>query len=225
MDECYGSHSIYSQWLEPVSGSKGIPRRADTRQPGRISQYGWFARIAGQLLRSISTRDPFFQCAKMRRMQLLKKKSRIPALFLIGALAILSGCRTKQAETELTVTPNLVEPVITEQTTDNGTIHEIPTLENFVLGAIEFDAGEKRPKYMPGELVGYIVQPGDTLPALAARFNSSELEIRKANAFDRMTRPPSPAECRWRSIYYRSQWGSAFQILPDTLSFQTGQHR
>ena len=39
----------------------------------------------------------------------------------------------------------------------------------------------KRPKFMPGELVDYTAMDGDTLPGLAARFNTTEHEIRAAN--------------------------------------------
>ena len=51
----------------------------------------------------------------------------------------------------------------------------------------------ERPKYAPGELVDYIAQNGDTLPALAARFNTSVEEIREANPIiplDATTMPP-----------------------------------
>jgi len=37
-----------------------------------------------------------------------------------------------------------------------------------------------RPEYGPGELVDYIAQSGDTLPALAARFNTTVDEIMEA---------------------------------------------
>src|SRR5512140_1478967 len=37
-----------------------------------------------------------------------------------------------------------------------------------------------RPNYAPGELVDYTAQSGDTLPALARRFNTTEAEIRAA---------------------------------------------
>src|SRR5215216_3579334 len=38
-----------------------------------------------------------------------------------------------------------------------------------------------RPQYGPGELVDYIAHNGDTLPALAKRFNTTEEEIMRAN--------------------------------------------
>jgi murein DD-endopeptidase MepM/ murein hydrolase activator NlpD len=75
-----------------------------------------------------------------------------------------------------------------------------------------------RPTYDPGHLVAYIAQTGDTLPALAARFNTSINEIRTANPIipDSATTLPAgmPMEI---PIYYRSFWGTAFQIVPDSL--------
>jgi LasA protease len=75
-----------------------------------------------------------------------------------------------------------------------------------------------RPKYQPGELVDYVAQDGDTLPALAAHFNTTVDEIRQANPVipnDVTTLPPGfPMKI---PIYYQSLWGSSFQILPDSL--------
>src|SRR4030067_2932609 len=50
-----------------------------------------------------------------------------------------------------------------------------------------------RPAYAPGELVDYVVQTGDTLPALARHFNTRLEEIRAANPVipqDAPTLPP-----------------------------------
>src|SRR5688572_6403180 len=73
-----------------------------------------------------------------------------------------------------------------------------------------------RPKYAPGELVDYIAQSGDTLPALAARFNTTVEEIRKANPIipaDATTMPPGlPMRI---PIYYLPLWGTAYQSIPD----------
>jgi murein DD-endopeptidase MepM/ murein hydrolase activator NlpD len=75
-----------------------------------------------------------------------------------------------------------------------------------------------RPAYDPGELVDYTVQPGDTLPALISRFNTSEAEIREANPIlpaEVTTLPPGmPMQI---PIYYQPLWGSSYQILPDRL--------
>jgi LasA protease len=75
-----------------------------------------------------------------------------------------------------------------------------------------------RPEYDPGEMVDYVAQTGDTLPALAAHFNTTEQEIRDANPvipMDATTMPPGmPMKI---PVYYRSFWGIPFQILPDSL--------
>ncbi len=73
-----------------------------------------------------------------------------------------------------------------------------------------------RPNYAPGELVDYIAQDGDTVPALAARFNTSVPEIMAANPIiprDATTMPPGfPMKI---PIYYRALWGTPFRSLPD----------
>lgn len=75
-----------------------------------------------------------------------------------------------------------------------------------------------RPQYNPGELVDYIAQTGDTLPALARRFNTREAEIRAVNPqipLDATTMPPGmPMQI---PIYYLPFWGTPFKILPDNL--------
>jgi len=75
-----------------------------------------------------------------------------------------------------------------------------------------------RPAYGPGELVDYVAQTGDTLPALAARFNTTVKEIRDANPIipaDATTMPPGmPMSI---PIYYRALWGTPYQILPDSV--------
>ncbi|RME36475.1 MAG: LysM peptidoglycan-binding domain-containing protein, partial [Deltaproteobacteria bacterium] len=77
-----------------------------------------------------------------------------------------------------------------------------------------------RPQYQPGELVPYTAQTGDTLPALAAHFNTTIEEIRTANASlnipaDVTTLPPGmPMQI---PIYYLPDWGTPYQILPDSL--------
>ncbi len=73
-----------------------------------------------------------------------------------------------------------------------------------------------RPHYEPGELVEYIAQSGDTLPALAARFNTTVEEIMSANPViprDATTMPPGfPMQI---PIYYLPLWGTAYQSIPD----------
>lgn len=74
-----------------------------------------------------------------------------------------------------------------------------------------------RPAYDPGQLVDYIAQTGDTLPALATRFNTTEVEIRAANPIlpDLVSTLP-PGLPMQIPIYYRAFWGSQFQIIPDS---------
>jgi hypothetical protein len=61
-----------------------------------------------------------------------------------------------------------------------------------------------------------MAQDGDTVPALAARFNSTAPEIMAANPVipqDATTMPPGfPMKI---PIYYRALWGTTFQSLPD----------
>lgn len=74
-----------------------------------------------------------------------------------------------------------------------------------------------RPVYKPGELVDYTAQTGDTLPALAARFNTTVEEIMEANTIipqSATTMPPGmPMKI---PIYFVPFWGSAYQIIPDS---------
>lgn len=74
-----------------------------------------------------------------------------------------------------------------------------------------------RPVYAPGEPVEYIAQTGDTLPNLAARFNTTVQEILEANPFipnSATTMPPGmPMKI---PIYYLPLWGSPYRIIPDS---------
>jgi LasA protease len=74
-----------------------------------------------------------------------------------------------------------------------------------------------RPKYNPGELVAYTAQSGDTLPALAARFNTTVAQILEANPFiprEATTMPPGmPMQI---PVYYLPLWGTAYQSIPDS---------
>ncbi|TLN09989.1 LysM peptidoglycan-binding domain-containing protein, partial [bacterium] len=75
-----------------------------------------------------------------------------------------------------------------------------------------------RPGYEPGTLVDYIAQMGDTLPAVAAHFNTNEKEIRAANSVlpEHVTTLPTGLPLKI-PIYYEPFWGSSFQVLPDSL--------
>jgi murein DD-endopeptidase MepM/ murein hydrolase activator NlpD len=75
-----------------------------------------------------------------------------------------------------------------------------------------------RPRYAPGELVDYIAQTGDTLPALASRFNTTVEEIREANSFIPLSATTMPPGMPMKiPIYYLPLWGSPYQIIPDSL--------
>ena len=73
-----------------------------------------------------------------------------------------------------------------------------------------------RPEYAPGEFVDYTAQNGDTLSALASRFNTTIDEIMEANPIiplDATTMPPGmPMKI---PIYYLPLWGTAYQSIPD----------
>jgi LasA protease len=74
-----------------------------------------------------------------------------------------------------------------------------------------------RPVYAPGQLVDHAVQSGDTLPALAAHFNTSIAEIRAANPQISMdVTTLSPGLLLKMLIYYSASSGTPLQILPDS---------
>lgn len=73
-----------------------------------------------------------------------------------------------------------------------------------------------RPLYQPGELVDYTAQSGDTLPALAARFNTTVAEILEANPFIPRDATTMPAGMPMQiPIYYLPLWGTPYQAFPD----------
>ena len=119
-------------------------------------------------------------------------------------LVILAGCirasDPKSVEFVQTSTPESTETAVPKPTATADPVRA------------------KRPKYMPGELVDYTVLDGDTLPALAARFNTTEKEIRDANPVlpEHTTTLPQGLPLQI-PIYYRSGWGSSYKILPDAL--------
>ncbi len=76
----------------------------------------------------------------------------------------------------------------------------------------------ERPIYDPGELVDYTAQTGDTLPALAVRFNTTVEEIRQANPIIPDTATTMPPGMPMKiPVYYLPFWGPSYQILPDSL--------
>jgi len=111
---------------------------------------------------------------------------------------LLSSCSAQPGNTTQITTPNQTVP--NEAGGIQGISTDLPS----------------RPAYTPGELVDYIAQTGDTLPALALHFNTSVDEILAANTFiprDASTMPPGmPIQI---PIYYRALWGTTFQSIPD----------
>ncbi len=75
-----------------------------------------------------------------------------------------------------------------------------------------------RDAFLPAEEVPYIAQTGDTLPALARRFNTSVAEIRAANpVIPEVVTTLPPGFPMNIPVYYRSFWGSPFKIMPDSF--------
>jgi murein DD-endopeptidase MepM/ murein hydrolase activator NlpD len=74
----------------------------------------------------------------------------------------------------------------------------------------------ERPQYPPGELVDYIAQDGDTLPALAARFNTTVEEIMQANPIIPADATTMPVGLPMKiPIYYLALWGTTYKSIPD----------
>lgn len=93
-----------------------------------------------------------------------------------------------------------------------------PSGETLPTPAGDFTPIPTRSPFQPGELVEYTAQTGDTLPALSARFNTTEAEIRAANPIipnDATTMPAGfPMQI---PIYYQALWGTPYQSIPDSL--------
>jgi len=127
----------------------------------------------------------------------VKKVNRLVLKALLGALALalLSGC-----------TPSGNSPQnLTASQAAGSTAPQIT--------ATPFLA---RPEYKPGELVDYAAQTGDTLPALAAHFNTTVDEILAANPIIPANATTLPPDLPMKiPIYYLPLWGSQFHILPD----------
>jgi murein DD-endopeptidase MepM/ murein hydrolase activator NlpD len=86
---------------------------------------------------------------------------------------------------------------------------EIPSIEQTPLPT--------RGAHPPGELVAYQAFSGDTLEALAARFNTSVEEIRESNPqLPAMVTTLPPGYSLQIPAYYLPLTGTPFQILPDS---------
>ena len=123
----------------------------------------------------------------------------LAALILVSML--LTACRSDVASASLSMQPT-DEPVGEVSEISSEPVHTpFPT----------------RPDYSPGELVDYIAKSGDTLPALASRFNTSVGEIMEANPIipaGATTMPPGMPMLI--PIYFAPFWGTPFGILPDS---------
>jgi hypothetical protein len=132
-----------------------------------------------------------------RPLQNLRKGKLFQWMSCLAALSVMVGACAPGVSIPLNV-----DPTATEAATPYPEITPLPT----------------RPPYDPGQLVDYIAQSGDTLPALAAHFNTSVEEIRAANPIipqDVTTLPPGfPMRI---PIYYLALWGTPYQIIPDGL--------
>ena len=122
---------------------------------------------------------------------------------MISAVIFLAGCIIRVEEIPTAVPTETPEPTATAEVKPTARYAGDPVRQ-------------RRPKYMPGELVDYTAMDGDTLQALAARFNTTEREIREANPIlpEHVTTLPQGLPMQI-PIYYRSSWGSSFKILAD----------
>ncbi|KAA3645538.1 MAG: LysM peptidoglycan-binding domain-containing protein [Chloroflexi bacterium] len=109
---------------------------------------------------------------------------------------LVSACATQAA------TPSVSNQVVSAPTATVPAVTPMPT----------------RPAYKPGELVEYIAQTGDTLPAIAAHFNTTVEEIMAANPIIPTTATTMPPGLPMQiPIYYRDFWGSPYRMIPDSL--------
>ncbi len=142
--------------------------------------------------------------AEHAAVQKQPKKRRMGLLFILPFLLFLFACQPATTENPPEDTTGLLP-----SPPPTGDIGGLPILTGTPLPT--------RPQFSPGELVDYKAQDGDTLPALAAHFNTTEEEILQANPIipkNATTLPPGlPMQI---PIYYAQFWGTSFQILPDS---------
>lgn len=131
-------------------------------------------------------------------LSLSLKKYFLKGLNLLLIILFLTAC-VSETPTSIQVTPTTIT---TEQIIDGKTATPLPT----------------RGVYDPGTPVDYTAQEGDTLPALAAHFNTTEKEIREANPDLPASITTLPAGLPMRiPIYYLALWGTPYRIIPDSL--------
>lgn len=129
----------------------------------------------------------------------------VTIIFLAFASLLLNACQSQSAGA---FPPSLATEVFQDS----------PEQSNSYSGQELFTPFPTRPAYEPGVLVDYIAQTGDTLPALAARFNTTIDEILVANSFIPSTATTMPSGMPMKiPIYYQPFWGTPYQIIPDSL--------
>lgn len=115
---------------------------------------------------------------------------------LVSLVVILAGCVPPASG----INPEIT--TIPDQPAPRPVITPLPTREQFT----------------PGQLVDYIAQDGDTVVALAARFNTTVFEIQASNPVLPQTTTTLPPGLPLKiPIYYLPLWGSPYHILPDAL--------
>lgn len=133
-------------------------------------------------------------------MKMNKRKINFRQIFtvLISAALLIVSCTAPASNLNTNLTP--ASGVLQDASSSVSNPTPLPT----------------RTTFTPGELVNYTAQAGDSLPALALRFNTSMDEILFANPQiprDATTMPPGmPMKI---PIYYLALWASPFQIIPD----------
>jgi len=139
-----------------------------------------------------------------------KKKLSQRWIYLLVVALVLSAC---QPQTSGFVFLSTREANSTEQAPGSDSSSTNPEG-----GAKPTPPYPSRPRYLPGELVDYTAQEGDTLPYLASRFNTSVEAILEANTFIPATATTMPPGMPMKiPIYYLPLWGSPYRILPDSL--------
>lgn len=138
----------------------------------------------------------YHQTQKSTGLKKLPQIHRQLAMIFVSLVVVLTGCVPSAPSLPVGATP------IPDQPVPQITITPQPTRE----------------KFKPGELVDYIVQDGDTVAALAARFNTTIKEIQDNNSVLPQTTTTLPPGLPLKiPIYYLPFWGSQYHILPDAL--------
>jgi LasA protease len=142
-----------------------------------------------------------------RKLSLISRNSfnLVMVLSLLILLLLLNACNRIESQEALTVQQTQTASSIS---THDNDLAFLPLVTPF----------PTRPVYSPGELVDYIAQPGDSLPVLAQRFNTTVSKIQEENSFIPEGATTMPAGMPMKiPIYYLPLWGPAYKIIPDSL--------